>query len=216
MELIVKILPALLEGTKTTIFVFIMTVLLSLPLGGLLGLIYTRTQIKVMRWVVGFYIWVIRGTPLLLQLLIVFFGFPLIGVTLQSRMLAVLVAFVLNYTAYFTEIFRGGIEAVPQGQYEAAQVLGLSKWQAEQKVIIPQVMKIIFPSLGNEVVTLVKDTSLIYALGLSEVMKAGRIAMQREASIVPMIVVGVIYLILTGTVILSMKWLEKRKIFQVE
>jgi polar amino acid transport system permease protein len=124
---------------------------------------------------------------------------------------AVLIAFIINYSAYFAEIIRGGIQSVPKGQYEAGFVLGLSKGQTIRKVIVPQVFNITFPSLGNEIITLVKDTSLIYALGLSEVMKAGRIAMQREASIVPLLVVAIIYLLLTGIVTLLLRMIEKRR-----
>ncbi len=215
MDIVLKVLPALLEGTKMTILVFALTLLFSLPIGMLLGFLATGNS-KIIKKVIGVYIWVIRGTPLLLQMIFVFFGFPLIGLVIQDRVAAVLVAFVINYSAYFAEIVRGGIQAIPQGQYEAGYVLGLSKWQTIRKIIIPQVFTVIFPSLGNEIVTLVKDTSLIYALGLSEVMKAGRIAMQREASIIPLLVVGVIYLVLTGIVTLILKWIEKRKMFQTK
>lgn len=215
MDIVLKVLPALLEGTKMTILVFALTLLFSLPIGMLLGFLATGNS-KIIKKIIGVYIWVIRGTPLLLQMIFVFFGFPLIGLVIQDRVAAVLVAFVINYSAYFAEIVRGGIQAIPQGQYEAGYVLGLSKWQTIRKIIIPQVFTVIFPSLGNEIVTLVKDTSLIYALGLSEVMKAGRIAMQREASIIPLLVVGVIYLVLTGIVTLILKWIEKRKMFQTK
>jgi polar amino acid transport system permease protein len=133
------------------------------------------------------------------------------GLTIQNRVVAVLIAFIINYSAYFAEIIRGGIQSVPKGQYEAGFVLGLSKGQTIRKVIVPQVFNITFPSLGNEIITLVKDTSLIYALGLSEVMKAGRIAMQREASIVPLLVVAIIYLLLTGIVTLLLRMIEKRR-----
>lgn len=215
MELVFKILPALLEGTKMTIYVFLLTLLFSLPIGILLGFLATGES-KILKKIIALYIWVIRGTPLLLQMIFVFFGFPIIGLTIQNRVLAVVIAFIINYSAYFAEIVRGGIQAVPKGQYEAGFVLGLSKWQTIRKVIIPQVFNIIFPSLGNEVVTLVKDTSLIYALGLSEVMKAGRIAMQREASIVPLLVVAIIYLILTGIVTLILKVIEKKQVFEMK
>jgi polar amino acid transport system permease protein len=144
-------------------------------------------------------------------MIFVFFGFPLMGLTIQNRVVAVLIAFIINYSAYFAEIIRGGIQSVPKGQYEAGFVLGLSKGQTIRKVIVPQVFNITFPSLGNEIITLVKDTSLIYALGLSEVMKAGRIAMQREASIVPLLVVAIIYLLLTGIVTLLLRMIEKRR-----
>lgn len=210
MELVFKVLPSLIEGSKMTIYIFALTLFFSLPIGIVLGFIGTSSS-KILKKIVASYIWIIRGTPLLLQMIFVFFGFPLMGLTIQSRVIAVLIAFIINYSAYFAEIIRGGIQSVPVGQYEAGFVLGLSKGQTIRKIIIPQVFDITFPSLGNEVITLVKDTSLIYALGLSEVMKAGRIAMQREASIVPLLVVAVIYLLLTGIVTILLREIEKRR-----
>ncbi|MGX6978794.1 amino acid ABC transporter permease [Vagococcus elongatus] len=209
MDIAIKVIPALMEGVKTTLQVFMMTLVCSLPLGLLIGLAAV-SRFKPVTVLINTFIWVIRGTPLLLQMIFVFFGFPLIGLTIQDRLLAVLLAFIVNYSAYFAEIFRGGIQAIPKGQYEAAKVLGLSKIQMIRKIIIPQVIKIVYPSVGNEVITLIKDTSLVYALGLSEVMKVGRIAMQREASIIPLIDVGIIYLILTGIVTLLLKLGEKK------
>jgi polar amino acid transport system permease protein len=202
MDLVLKVLPSLIEGSKMTIYIFVLTLVFSLPIGIILGFIGTGSS-KILRKVVASYIWLIRGTP--------FFGFPLMGLTIQNRVVAVLIAFIINYSAYFAEIIRGGIQSVPKGQYEAGFVLGLSKGQTIRKVIVPQVFNITFPSLGNEIITLVKDTSLIYALGLSEVMKAGRIAMQREASIVPLLVVAIIYLLLTGIVTLLLRMIEKRR-----
>ena len=210
MDLVLKVLPSLIEGSKMTIYIFVLTLVFSLPIGIILGFIGTGSS-KILRKVVASYIWLIRGTPLLLQMIFVFFGFPLMGLTIQNRVVAVLIAFVINYSAYFAEIIRGGIQSVPKGQYEAGFVLGLSKGQTIRNVIVPQVFNITFPSLGNEIITLVKDTSMIYALGLSEVMKAGRIAMQREASIVPLLVVAVIYLLLTGIVTLLLRMIEKRR-----
>lgn len=214
MDLVLKVLPSLIEGSKMTIYIFVLTLVFSLPIGIILGFIGTGSS-KILRKVVASYIWLIRGTPLLLQMIFVFFGFPLMGLTIQNRVVAVLIAFVINYSAYFAEIIRGGIQSVPKGQYEAGFVLGLSKGQTIRKVIVPQVFNITFPSLGNEIITLVKDTSLIYALGLSEVMKAGRIAMQREASIVPLLVVAVIYLLLTGIVTLLLRMIEKEEVFKL-
>lgn len=209
MDIAIKVLPALIEGIKTTLQVFILTLVCSLPLGLFIGLAGV-SRFKPLTVIINTFVWVIRGTPLLLQMIFVFFGFPLIGLTIQDRLLAVLLAFIVNYAAYFAEIFRGGIQSIPKGQYEAAKVLGLSKLQTVRKIIVPQVIKIVYPSVGNEVITLIKDTSLVYALGLSEVMKVGRIAMQREASIIPLIDVAIIYLLLTGIVTLILKLGEKK------
>ncbi|MGX6961574.1 amino acid ABC transporter permease [Vagococcus xieshaowenii] len=209
MDIALKVLPSLLDATKMTLEVFFMTLLLSLPLGLVLGLLL-KTKIKWLNYLLNSLIWIIRGTPLLLQMIFVFYGFPLLGFIIENRVAAVLLAFVINYAAYFAEIFRGGIQAIPKGQYEAAQVLGLTKLETLKKIIMPQVIKIVYPSIGNEIITLVKDTSLVYALGLSELMKAGRIAMQREVSIIPLIDVAIIYLILTGVMTLILKYCEKK------
>lgn len=210
MELAIKVFPALVEGLKTTLALFGWTLVLSLPLGFIVGLGAT-SRFKPLRWVIGLYTWVIRGTPLLLQLFFIFFGLPLLNEAwVLDRFVAALIAFVINYTAYYAEIFRGGIQAIPQGQYEGAKVLGLSKIQTVLTIVFPQVFKIILPSIGNEIVTLVKDTSLVYAVGLSDVMKGGKAAMQREISIIPLIEVAVFYLVLTGIVTLLLKMIEKR------
>ncbi|MGX7030772.1 amino acid ABC transporter permease [Vagococcus zengguangii] len=209
MDIALKVFPSLVEGTKMTLEVFFLTLLLSLPLGLILGLLL-KTKIKWLSYLLNGLVWMIRGTPLLLQMIFVFYGFPLLGMVIENRLAAVLLAFVINYSAYFAEIFRGGIQAIPKGQYEAAQVLGLTKLETLKKVIIPQVFKVVYPSVGNEVITLVKDTSLVYALGLSELMKAGRIAMQREVSIIPLIDVAIIYLVLTGVMTLILKYGEKK------
>ena len=209
MEIALKVLPSLLEATKLTLEVFFMTLLVSLPLGLGIGLLL-KTKLKGLRYLLNSLVWIIRGTPLLLQMIFVFYGLPLLGIIIENRLIAVLIAFVINYSAYFAEIFRGGVQAIPKGQYEAAQVLGLTKWDTLKKIIVPQVFKVVYPSIGNEVITLVKDTSLVYALGLSELMKAGRVAMQREVSIIPLIDVALIYLLLTGIMTLLLKYGEKK------
>lgn len=210
MDLAIKVFPALVEGLKTTLSLFGWTLILSLPLGFIVGLGAT-SRFKPIRWLIGIYTWVIRGTPLLLQMFFIFFGLPLLNEAwVLDRFPAALIAFVINYTAYYAEIFRGGIQAIPQGQYEGAKVLGLSKFQTIMTIVFPQVFKIILPSIGNEIVTLVKDTSLVYAVGLSDVMKAGKAALQREVSIVPLIEVAVFYLVLTGIVTVLLKFIEKR------
>ncbi|MBU5583352.1 amino acid ABC transporter permease, partial [Enterococcus sp. S181_ASV_20] len=126
------------------------------------------TEFKPLQWILRFYVWIMRGTPLLLQLIFVFYGLPLVGI-IFDRFDAALFAFVLNYAAYYAEIFRGGIQSIPVGQYEASKVIGLTPVQTITRIIIPQVVKIVLPSVGNEVINLVKDTSLVYILGLSDV-----------------------------------------------
>ena len=150
-----------------------------------------------------------RGTPLLLQLMFVFFGLPLIGITLD-RFSAAILAYMINYAAYYAEIFRGGITAVPKGQFEAISVLGIGKVRGFFKIIIPQVTKIVLPSVGNEVIALVKDTSLVYVIGLGELLRAGQIAANTYASLVPFLAVGVVYLSVTAVITVLLNTLESK------
>jgi polar amino acid transport system permease protein len=207
MNYLIQILPALLDGAVTTLKVFVFTLLGSLPLGVIVAF-GLRTKFKPLSWLLNIYVWLMRGTPLLLQLIFVFYGLPMIGIVFE-RMDAALFAFILNYAAYFAEIFRGGIQSVPQGQYEAAQVLRLSKMQTITKIILPQVFKIVLPSIGNEVVNLVKDSSLVYVIGIGELLRAGKIAMSRDITLVPMFAAGAIYLIIIGVMTLVSKRIEK-------
>ena len=153
--------------------------------------------------------WLMRGTPLLLQLIFVFYGLPIIGIVFQ-RYDAALVAFILNYAAYFAEIFRGGFQAIDEGQFEAARVLRLSYWQTLRKIVIPQVVKIVIPSIGNEVINLVKDSSLVYVIGLGDLLRAGNVATSRDVTLLPLLLVGLIYLILVGICTLILRKVEQR------
>lgn len=207
MNYMLEILPALLDGAAMTLKVFFFTLLGAIPLGILVAFAL-QTHIKLLRYLLNLYIWLMRGTPLLLQLIFVFYGLPLIGIVFE-RYDAALFAFILNYAAYFAEIFRGGIQSIPEGQYEAAKVLRLTKLQTITKIILPQVIKVVLPSIGNEVINLVKDTSLIYVLGLGDLLRAGKIAMSRDVSLLPLVLVGVIYLLLTAFLTLLSKKLEK-------
>jgi len=155
------------------------------------------------------YIWVMRGTPLLLQLIFIYYVLPSIGIRLD-RVPAAIIAFTLNYAAYFAEIFRGGIATIPQGQYEAAKVLKLNPIDTVRYIILPQVTKIVLPSVFNEVMSLVKDTSLVYALGISDLILASRTAANRDASLIPMFLAGAIYLLMIGIVTILAKKLEKK------
>lgn len=207
-EYVLRILPALLAGLDTTLSVFFLTLVLSIPLGILVALA-RLSNIKPLVAVVKFYIWVMRGTPLLLQIVVIFFGLPIIGITFD-RYPAAILAFVLNYAAYFGEIFRGGIESIDRGQYDAAKVLGFTPVKTYQRIILPQMIKIVLPSVANEVITLIKDTSLVYVVGLGELLRAGKIASNRDASLVPLILVGIFYLALTGVLTTAFQKLEER------
>lgn len=208
MSYIIDVMPQLMEGMKTTMQLFLFTVIGSVPLGVVLAL-GLSVHFKPLTYVLQVYVWVMRGTPLLLQLIFVFYGLPNIGIVFD-RFDAALLAFVLNYAAYFAEIFRGGIQSIPEGQYEAAKVLQLTKLQTIRTIIIPQVVKIVLPSVGNEVINLVKDSSLVYILGLGDVMRAGKIAMERDATLLPLFGVALIYLTLTGVLTILLKQVEKR------
>ena len=193
---IYTLLPAMMEGLEMTLKVFFLTLILSIPLGILVS-IGRLSNIKLISKITQLYIWVMRGTPLMLQIVFVFFGLPIVGITFD-RFVSVIIAFVLNYGAYFGEIFRGGIESIDKGQYEAAKVLGLTPYKTFIRIILPQMFKVVLPSIANEVITLVKDTSLIYIVGIGELLRAGKIASNRDISLIPLAMVGIIYLLLTA------------------
>ena len=208
MSYILEILPSLLSGAATTLQVFALVLVFSIPLGIMLAF-SMQIRLKPLQWLLHIYIWIMRGTPLLLQLIFIYYVFPSIGIRLD-RIPAAIIAFTLNYAAYFAEIFRGGISSIPTGQYEAAKVLKFTPVQTIRLIILPQVVKIVLPSVFNEVMTLVKDTSLVYALGISDLILASRTAANRDASLAPMFVAGLIYLLLIGLATLVAKQVEKK------
>ena len=208
MEYLINILPSLIKGALITIEVFFLVLILSIPIGVFIAFIM-RFNIKVLNYFLNIYIWIMRGTPLLLQLIFIYYVLPSVGIRFD-RLPAAILAFTLNYAAYFAEIFRGGIESIPKGQYEAAKVLKFTQFQAIRFIILPQVIKIVLPSVFNEIMSLVKDTSLVYALGISDLILASRTAANRDASLLPMFVAGAIYLILIGIVTIVSKRVEKR------
>lgn len=208
MSYILEILPSLLSGAVTTLQVFALVLVFSIPLGIMLAF-SMQIRLKLLQWLLHIYIWIMRGTPLLLQLIFIYYVLPSIGIRLD-RIPAAIIAFTLNYAAYFAEIFRGGISSIPTGQYEAAKVLKFTPVQTISLIILPQVVKIVLPSVFNEVMTLVKDTSLVYALGISDLILASRTAANRDASLTPMFVAGLIYLLLIGLATLVAKQVEKK------
>jgi polar amino acid transport system permease protein len=208
MRYIITLLPSMLQGLLTTFNIFAITLILSIPLGILIALC-RLSKIKPLVKFTELYILIMRGTPLLLQIVFVFFGLPLIGITF-NRYAASIFAFVLNYGAYFGEIFRSGIESIDRGQYEAAAVLSIKPYKTFLRIILPQTIKRVLPPAANEVITLVKDTSLVYIVGLGELLRAGKIASNRDASLVPLVLVAVFYLLFTGLLTKLFKNLEKR------
>lgn len=207
----------MLEGAQMTILLFIIAIIISIPLGFLLTLA-VRSRFKPLSWLAQTYIYIMRGTPLLLQLLFICFGLPMIpGIgeyLVFDRFVAACIGFVLNYAAYFAEIFRGGLLAIDKGQYEAAQVLGMSKWQTTRKIVLPQMFRIALPAVSNESVTLVKDTALLYAVAVPELLHFAQTAVNRDFTIVPFFIAGIIYLLITLVLTLFFKWLERRFTFE--
>ncbi|WP_308610438.1 amino acid ABC transporter permease [uncultured Granulicatella sp.] len=203
-----EILPSLLHGAVTTLEVFALVLIFSIPLGILIAFAM-QLKWKPLNGLIHIYIWVMRGTPLLLQLIFIYYVLPSVGIRLD-RLPAALIAFTLNYAAYFAEIFRGGIDTIPKGQYEAAKVLKFTPVATIRYIVLPQVTKIVLPSVFNEIMSLVKDTSLVYALGISDLILASRTAANRDASLVPMFLAGAIYLIVIGIVTLVAKRIEKK------
>ncbi len=211
MNYVFDILPPLLQGTGVTLRVFFITLVLSVPLGLALALMRI-SRFKLVSGLVNGYIWLMRGTPLMLQMLFIYFALPfvpVIGIRLPDFPAAI-VAFVLNYAAYFAEIFRAGIQSIDRGQYEGARVLGLTYAQTMRRIVLPQVIKRILPPISNETITLVKDTSLIYVLAMNDLLRAARGIVQRDFSTTPFVVAGAFYLIMTLVLTYGFQRLEKK------
>ena len=200
------------KGLISTVEIFILTLVFSLPLGLIIS--FGRTsKYRAVSVITKLYISVMRGTPLMLQLIVVYFApFYVFGFQFgrSYRFAAVIIAFVLNYAAYFAEIYRGGIESMPAGQYEAAKVLGYSRRQTFFKIILPQVIKRILPPVTNETITLVKDTSLSFVLSIVEMFTAAKQIAASETTIMPLMVAGLFYYIFNLVVALGMEQIEKK------
>ncbi|MGE4353330.1 MAG: amino acid ABC transporter permease [Oscillospiraceae bacterium] len=200
---------SLLEGFGTTIKLFVLTLLSALPLGLIISF-GSMTKFVPVRWFTRTLVWIVRGTPLLLQILIIFYGPGLIfGLPLLPRFMAALVSFVINYACYFSEIYRGGIQSISQGQYEAGQVLGMTKSQIFFKVTLLQVIKRIVPPMSNELITLVKDTALVRVIAVYEIIWMGE-SFTKKGFIWPLFYTGVFYLLFNGMLTLLFGWFERR------
>ena len=214
MDYLFHIVPAVAVGLQITLKIFIITIVLSLPLGILMA-IGRISKIAILRKAMYVYIYVMRGTPLMLQILFIYYGLPFIidGLKLPAFPAAI-IAFVLNYAAYFAEIFRGGIQGVPKGQQEAGQVLGMTSTQIFFKVTLLQMVKRIVPPMSNEVITLVKDTSLSRIIALQEIIWAGQAFLKGtqgiSGAIWPLFFTGIYYLIFSGLLTLALGKLEKK------
>lgn len=213
-DLFLEVTKQLFDGFKLTVALFGITLAGALPLG-IVIMFGSMSKIKVIKAITKAFIWVIRGTPLMLQIIIVFYGPGLIfpdewGIDGLQRFPAVVVAFIINYACYFSEIFRGGFESISQGQYEAGQVLGMTKTQIFFKVVLFQVIKRIIPPMGNEIITLVKDTSLARVISCIELLKAAQDIVGQKAIIWPIFYIGVFYLLFTGVLTLLFGYIEKK------
>ncbi len=199
----------LLNGFGATCLIFALTLIMSIPLGLFISF-GSMSGIHPIRWLTKTFVWIIRGTPLMLQVIVVFYVPGLLFDTpFESRMVAVLIAFVINYAAYFSEIYRGGIESIPQGQYEAGQVLGMTKTQVFFKVVLLQIIKRILPAMSNEIITLVKDTSLARVIAVGELIRAAQDYVS-IGLIWPLFYSGLFYLIFNGILTLIFGYTEKK------
>ena len=199
------------EGMVVTLMLFAVTLLFSLPLGLLVSFGRMAKNV-VIRTIFKAYISIMRGTPLMLQLMVIYFGpYYLFGITNSPswKNSAVAIGFVLNYAAYFAEIYRGGIESMPKGQYEAAQILGYSKAQTFMRIILPQVIKIILPSITNETITLVKDTSLAFTIGIMEMFTISKALAASQTTMLPYVFAGIFYYVFNLIVAFLLELLEK-------
>ena len=205
----------LLEGFATSFWLFALTLIFALPLGLVISF-GSMSKFKPLSWLCRTVVWIIRGTPLMLQLFVVFY---VPGMLLdmhifppgnEGRFVAALVAFVINYACYFSEIYRGGIEGIPRGQYEAAQVLGMTKWETFRTVILMQVVKRILAPMSNEVITLVKDTSLARAIAVAEIFFVNEMDFLSKGLVWPLFYIGVFFLVFVGALTLLFGYLEKK------
>ena len=207
-----SITSQLTSGMLASLTIFVLTLLFSMPLG-LLVCFGRRSRFAPLRWLVKFYISVMRGTPLMLQLLVVFYG-PYyifkIGLSPDYRFYATIICFSVNYAAYFAEIYRSGIESIPVGQYEAAKVLGYSRIKTFFKIIFPQMVKRVLPPVTNEVITLVKDTSLAFAIAYTEMFTLAKQVSAKDSNIIPLFVAGLFYYIFNFIVAAIMERIEKK------
>ena len=198
------------EGLKILLELFFVTTIFSIPLGIVVAFVRLSNN-KIASSVSSFYIWIMRGSPLLLQMMFFYYVLPIISPKLVFDQLTVaFIAFVINYAAYYAEIFRGGLLSIDKGQFEAAKVLGFDKITMYKRIILPQLTKRVLPPVSNELITLVKDTSLVYILGLNDLLRVATAASNREASLMPFAYAAVIYLVMTAILTKLTALLEKR------
>ena len=197
----------ILKGSITTIELYAVTALFSIPIALIIALVKV-SGIKMLKILTDIYTWILRGTPLMLQVFFVYFGLPVLGIRFEPFIAASL-AFILNYSAYLSEIIRAGIQSIDKGQYEAARVLGMNYRQTMLIIILPQTIRRIIPPTSNEAINLVKDTALVAAIGMPDLLRAAKEAVTRDFTISPFIIAAVIYLLLTSVIVIIFNKLEK-------
>jgi polar amino acid transport system permease protein len=201
----------ILQGAVISLKVYVVTIIFAIPLGMLCAM-GKLAKIPPLQWLLEVYTWVFRGTPLLLQLFFVYYGLPFIpyiGIEFSPEM-AAYVTFIVNYAAYFTEIFRAGIQSIDKGQYEAAKALGMNYRMTMRRIIIPQAIKVILPPLGNEGVNLIKDSALVSAIALADILRNTKSMVARTANVEGYFIAAILYLIMTFVIINIFKYIEKR------
>ncbi|MDI3548289.1 MAG: polar amino acid transport system permease protein [Halanaerobiales bacterium] len=208
MNYILNVTTFILKGSIITFELYFATALFSVILG-VLGALGKISGFKWLKTILGFYTWVFRGTPLLLQLFFAYYGLPVIGITLKPFTAAVL-TFILNYGAYLTEIFRAGIESIDKGQYEAARVLGMNYRQTMFRIIIPQTVKRVLPPTSNEAINLVKDSALVAAIGMGDLLRAAKQIVTRDFNITPFIIAAIFYLVISSVIVKVFNKLEEK------
>ena len=204
-----QMLLQMLEATVTTLEIFFLTLIFALPLAFLIAK-GRMSRNKLVSGLVNIYIMIMRGTPLILQLIFVYFAPYYLFRASYDRFTAVIIAFAINYAAYFAEIYRSGFQSIPKGQYEASQVLGFSRPHTFFRIVLPQVFKRILPALAGEVITLVKDTALAQTIGVAELFRLAQNASARQFSTTPIFIAGIFYFIMNGAVSKFFDWIEKR------
>ncbi len=209
MEQFFDVTIILLQGFWTNILIFALTLLISIPLG-LVVTFGSMSKFKPLAYLSKILVWIVRGTPLMLQIFIIYYIPGFLGIPASSQLTSVIIAFAVNYAFYFSEIYRGGIEGVPKGQYEAGMVLGMTKPQIFKNIILLQVAKKIVPSMSNEVITLVKDTSLASVIGLTEIIKSSTQLMSSPGILYPLFYSGIFFLVFNGIVTLGLNKIEKK------
>lgn len=198
----------ILQGAVFSLKIYLVTIVCAIPLGMLCAM-GKLSRFRILHWVLEGYTWIFRGTPLLLQLFFVYYGMPALGIEL-SNVTAAYIAFIINYGAYFTEIFRGGIQSIDRGQYEAAKALGMNYRQTMRSIVIPQAIKVVLPPTGNEAVTLIKDTALCSVISISEILRNSKAMVSKYGTIEGFFIAAILYLLMTLVIIHVFRYIEKR------